>query len=806
VSITARRVSLRIAVLSMAVVLGGATLSMFRLDVAVAAGCANEAGRTGASAQLPDCRAYEQVSPQEKGGFPASGITSIYPAQVSPDGDQIAYGSPASYPGAEGNTAIEAAHLAERIPTGWKDFELSPALPDATELTQDFVGYDFSENLSESITTLPGIPLTPNAAPRAYNLYLRHMTGPYTLLNGLSPRTPVEELCPPSLGELCPYAFDVTTLAGVTPDFSHVLLESTSEFTPEAPEEVPTLYESVEGAVRLVGVLPDGKPADGSTAGSGSSIEYFSSAGFDNIEGRLENDISEDGSHVAFEAAADGGVPDPAQSGSTEVYDRIDGSETKELSAPEPGVEGPGSVSPAKFWAASTDGARVFFTSAAELTAASQTGPEKASEDLYEYDFDRPSAPLRDLSVDSNAVDASTGAQVLGVVGASRDGSYVYFVAGGELAPGNGVDGQPNLYVEHEGGSPAFIATLNGSYECNFRDGPVGALGLANSDACDWTEHSQERTAYVTPSGEHLAFTSTRSLLTTNFPSGYDNTDRVSGTPDGEVYEYSFAESGEGTLVCVSCDPTGAQPIGSALIGGVSPETFLSRETNGSVTDFSPGDTIYHTGSRASAFEQTRAVSDNGARLFFTAPGPVASPAYKVYEYEQDGEGTCEVARGCIESISNVTDAEQDVFLGSDSTGENVFLATRSRLVSADEDNIPDIYDARVLGQAPLPPAEGCRVDCRTPSVGASEGANVVSGSAGPPGNLVPDITTPIKTKMPKPLTRAEKLRRALAACRTKRARKQRAECERAAKKRYATPAVRKRTKTTTKDDSRRIK
>ena len=72
---------------------------------------------------------------------------------------------------------------------------------------------------------------------------------------------------------------------------------------------------------------------------------------------------------------------------------------------------------------------------------------------------------LHDLTVDD--VD-SAGAGVLGLVTASEDGTYVYFVAEGELtseknAEGEeAVTGQPNLYLTHAG-VVTFIATLASS-------------------------------------------------------------------------------------------------------------------------------------------------------------------------------------------------------------------------------------------------------------------------------------------------------------------------------------------------------
>lgn len=135
------------------------------------------------------------------------------------------------------------------------------------------------------------------------------------------------------------------------------------------------------------------------------------------------------------------------------------------------------------------------------------------------------------------SVNAGEAADVQGVVlGASEDGSYVYFVAEGVLAPG-GIAGEDNLYMSHEG-KATFVATLA-------------------PDDLQWKGLSQYgELAYlpsrVSPSGRFLAFMSSRGLT------GYDNRDAVSGERDEEVYLY---DARSGRVVCASCDPTGARPV-----------------------------------------------------------------------------------------------------------------------------------------------------------------------------------------------------------------------------------------------------
>ena len=206
--------------------------------------------------------------------------------------------------------------------------------------------------------------------------------------------------------------------------------------------------------------------------------------------------------------------------------------------------------------AANSEGSRVFFTSANDLTAdATASG---GGEDLYVFEVTSAAGVplagrLTDLSVDGNAEES---AGVLGVIGSSGDGSYVYFVANGVFGDGaergaksgdckgrEEPQGTCNLYVEHyEGGAwapPRFITALSNA------DYPTWSDGFGSG--------FQHMTSRVSPNGRYLAFMSERSLT------GYENLDVSSGVPDEEVFLY---DASAGRLVCASCNPTGARPAG----------------------------------------------------------------------------------------------------------------------------------------------------------------------------------------------------------------------------------------------------
>ena len=130
---------------------------------------------------------------------------------------------------------------------------------------------------------------------------------------------------------------------------------------------------------------------------------------------------------------------------------------------------------------------------------------------------------------------------------------------------------------------------------------------------------------------------------------GYDNKDALSGERDEEVYEY---DEQTGKLVCASCDPTGARPVG--IYDDDSPQlvvdaggVFVSHSTlSNDIKDGRDGERFDHwlAGSvpgwdhldNTSTY-QPRYLSDSG-RLFFDSPdGLVPQDTNKledVYEYE----------------------------------------------------------------------------------------------------------------------------------------------------------------------------
>jgi LSD1 subclass zinc finger protein len=400
---------------------------------------------------------------------------------------------------------------------------------------------------------------------------------------------------------------------------------------------------------------------------------------------------------------------------------------------------------PARFWGASTNGERIFFTSDAELTEDAYTGSTSYAPNLYEYDLG--TAKLTDLSV----VAAGEGAAVQGVVQISEDGSYVYFVADGALAEG-ATAGQPNLYVSHEARPPTFIATL------------------AGKDITDWSEAlaSPEETAsgpatnsaVVSPDGASLAFISEQPLT------GYDNEqanvgDCETGAETGKCREVYLYDAGTRSLRCASCNTSGLRPVGPAKLPGTSGSAVAEPQTS---------------------YRPRNLLADGS--LFFDSRDALTGgpPTGRQVVYEYKGGG--------LHAISPAGVKYDAFFLDATPDGSNVFFGSTAPLTAEDSGSNVIVWDARVDGgfqsasSLPCTTGEACRPLAASSSGGGAPASATFSG----PGNPVPPGVAPVEPQAkPKPQTRAQKLAAALKLCRKDKKRSTRAACEKQARHKYGT-------------------
>jgi hypothetical protein len=661
---------------------------------ASAAVCANEALRIGPSAALPDCRAYEMVSPPDKNGGEVDGGVHkgamLPPEQAAADGEAVTYASTSAFVETAPQSAlVSSQYLSTRTPNGWQTREIVPVqqvpqgkvalLGEGVPAFSPFQG--FSEDLASGFLLAWDPQPDPSAPAKYFNPYLLDAAaGTYGLLSGVLPPTQ-----PPGEVDLSGYGFGVV-YGGMSADGSHVIFEANDALTPEAIPGRVNLYEWSAGKpLELVSELPDGTvdPSGAATPlGNSISMSFGAQSGFliPNFDGAL--------SRNGRRAFWNGGVATNDQLYMHEVTPS--GARTIEVSASQNPHVSSGSA-PAVFRAANAEGSRVFFSSRAKLTEDSTAS--SGGEDLYEYDVDADA--LTDITVDGNTGESADVQGTLGV-GEASGAPYVYFVAEGVLARGAST-GQNNLYVWRGAGAPTFIATL----------------GRFEGERLDFEHAVTSRTARVSPGGQFLAFQSTQPLT------GYDNVP-AGGTscpepvrggsefpyhepPEGrcmEVFEYDVQS---GQLACVSCQVNGLPPSGDSLVPEVP---HLLENVRG----------------WQSPTVQQRYLLDDG-RLFFTSEDPVLPAAtnghQNVYEYEPEGVGQCAVsgAGGCQYLISTGQAGGDSYFADAGEDGRDVFLLTNEQLGAQDGDGATDLYDAREDGGFPVAVSPPCAGEACKPAL-----------------------------------------------------------------------------------------
>jgi hypothetical protein len=513
--------------------------------------------------------------------------------------------------------------------------------------------------------------------------------------------------CPPE--KFCGPFFD-----GATPDASHVVLHSdagvplTSQTAPEGGLYEWSAGKPADEQLTLVSVLPGGAPEWQSYLGS--HAEQVGTGG-DGEDAR--NAISADGSRVFWTSEANTlymrdnatAPPDP-------------GHECVVPSAPctiQIGGTGLGGAED-HFQIASADGSRVFWSE---------------GRGLYECEIPEGVGGLKCVPTRLGEAPEGGGS----VIGASEDGSYVYWVSADR-----------DLLVDHLQGGVWHLRQV---------------AALSSDDAPDWADHSKslaELSGRVSPDGVWVAFMSDRSLT------GYDNLDAVSGQPDEEAYLYD-AETQQ--LTCASCNPTGARPTGVSsdqgadLVDGGDYEGWAGTWLSGVL----PGWTTLEHPLGGVARYQPRYLSNEG-RLFFDSDDALVPKdidnTWDVYEYEPAGvpapapgessracgasstngavayrpaheyeteAGKGETGAGCVGLISSGESAQESVFLDASAgggegehgkpgtpAGGDVFFMTTAKLAPQDFDHAYDIYDAHECTTASpcIAPPAGAAAECIT--------------------------------------------------------------------------------------------
>jgi len=689
---------------------------------------------------LPDHRAYELVTPSVKGDaedmFGSQEEHTFDVGVASEDGNEFLLWTGASF-GAFPASYNNVYRFA-RGGRGWTFVPLaSPGLGIQSVGTTVYNPFDFSEVGVESHS---GSEVNPSA------LQIANLVGP--------PGGPYATL---DSGPLSSSGAD--EMVGSSSDLSHVVLENKNHAlaSGDSGQDAGTrvLYEWVGGQMRLVNVNTEGSLI--SLCGAALGLNGASS-----WSGGAHNAVSGDGSKVFFTAPEPGGNGSGCwepntnpQTNPPQLYMRLNGTRTVDISAPNPGVNDADGLQPAAYVGASSDGSKVFFMTQTELTADDIThDPE-----LYEYDTN--TATLTRVSRGSSG---NADGNVYNVPAISSDGSTIYFTAFGQLAPGAAaqtpnVGGSVNLYRYDTNTKVTTYITTVGA-----EDYPSDSLAPRWYKFPLEEEIGLDLTAdwYTTADGRYLVFASTRDI--TSYDSaeassqaeckgGFEHTSR-SGHCD-EVYRYDSASS---SITCVSCNPTGAAPTSNAL---------FTRDANRDEGAFGA---------------PPRGVSNDGGYVFFDTAESLVP---------QDNNGKIDVYEwhnGRIFLISSGQDPADSFYLDSSPDGSNVFFGTHAQLVSQDTDTSGDLYDARVGGgfvgaAGETGPCEGDACQSPPPAPNdATPGSLTFSGA----GNLTSVLPAPAMVK-PKTAAqiKAEKLAKALKACKRHKAKAKRSKCEKAAKKKY---------------------
>lgn len=459
---------------------------------------------------LADNRAWEMVSPPEKDGSAIEPIRLEGGAiEASEDGNAITYvanGPVGANP--EGNQSAEPTQvLSTRGSKEWvsQDLETPHARGEGFQTGAGGEYRFFSPDLSLTVLqTLPfnggrlqQPPLSPpviRGETQEKTIYVRDdesrepdetekqlydeakRNGEIEHPPGYLPLvTAVDDIAKSPFGEELEF-FDAT------PDLSDVLLSSEVALT-----SAPGLYEWQSGRpeserLQLVSARPEGAPASEPALGQENA--------------NVRDAVSADGSRIFWTNGPSEerrvinkkGEPESVPVGEHLYMRDMTNGETIQIDTAVAGVPKPipGEETEVGYQTASSDGSNVFFTDTARLTPESNQEPVLGTgakpPDLYECEVieteDNLACNLKDLTPDHHENEKS--ADVLNVIpGASENGSYVYFVANGVLAPGLNraiANARPNrrLTKEHATSTSHTTGRSRSSQRCPAKTQAIG--------------------------------------------------------------------------------------------------------------------------------------------------------------------------------------------------------------------------------------------------------------------------------------------------------------------------------------------
>jgi hypothetical protein len=659
---------------------------------------------------LPTGRVYEQVSPTFKGGYGAREIDD-----VRVDGESLIYGSFGVFAGGSSTSPFHY-YQADRISgSGWSSVSLNP--PAALSPNPGTRG--FSPSLEESLWDLPlhekSAALT-DLLSSEDQFYVRaggefRAVGPVLKAPDGEPIEIREE--------------------GISDDFCHVLIRTIKALIPEAVGATEQLYDvdtcGAVPAVRLVALTNNGALL---------SPDCIPVLGEEGKESTQMNAVSADGSVVFFEARLPSVSNCEFDGDKTQVFARVGGVRTLEVSKPmeeactDVPCSGADTRARAEFRGASEDGSRVFFMTTAPLDPVTD---KDTTDDLYEAMIGCP-APAIECEAGQRVVTSlvqvsydpaipSEAAEVQGVVAVSHDGSHVYFVARGVLS-GEGptvvgtqslpVKGADNLYSyerdsQYPEGHVVFIGDLcSGPEESGKETGNVRCPDDLEGKSVGTFPRNDTVLFGITPpaqvtgsSGGILIFSTYARLIDSGPEADTDDAQDVYrfDTATGVMQRVSVGENG--------FDGNGNRDDVEQVGVGLSAE--FGNMYNG---DARIQASIIKTTKDEERKLVRQAASEDGSRIVFTTADPLSPRASNgqpdIYEWDD----------GSVSLISTGSSVEGDELAVITPSGRDVFFVSSQGLVPQDMDGAPDVYDARIGGgfpQSPVSPAPCSGDACQGP-------------------------------------------------------------------------------------------
>jgi sugar lactone lactonase YvrE len=413
--------------------------------------CPNDRFRTGPSAKLPDCRAYELATPVDKFGADVSGHE--FGVEASRSGDGVIFYTLAGFPGGEGFEYFVSPYLSRFADGEWSTHGLLPPPSYGDQAVPTDWTLDLNLTFSYAFHS--------DNALRGTNYIMRDSSdGSLTLLTSQTPGESTEYLEPGG-------AFDGDSKIVFEADGA---VPVTSGPAPDPTKVNTYLYDRDTGALTLIGLLPDSAcesppciPVEGSKIPS--AFGAYSQDG---------HAVSQSG-NVYFDGTTNGKLylrRDAADPSASTAY--VAASHKTEGSGPN-GVAS-NSPQPAKFQGATPDGSRALFTSSEELTNDANTGPEPVV------------SPPGPVAIGRANISDGSGAQPSFIPKRARwtavDAGHVYWsnTAAGKIgrAEIDGGNPDPNFITGLQ--SPEGIAVDSGHvYWAEARDGEEGHGTIARA-------------------------------------------------------------------------------------------------------------------------------------------------------------------------------------------------------------------------------------------------------------------------------------------------------------------------------------